>query len=82
MPNAKFAELVDPRLLEAAFHRYESARALHAARAEKTNADERVNRAWTEHQKTVNDYDTLEADIARGVRMGAGRQGALQAVPT
>lgn len=78
MANAKYAELVDPRLLEAAFHRLESARALAQVRDQKQGMEERLNRAWTEHQKAVNDYDTLEADIARGVRMGARQPQAVR----
>ena len=73
MANDKFAEMVDPRLLEAAWHRYETARALAQAVHGSQNAREVYNRAASVHAQAVTDYDNLERDIARGVRMGAGR---------
>lgn len=73
MANAKFADLVDPRLIEAAWHRFEAARTCALAARELKAAKEKHARAANEHMKAVDAYTNLEMDIARGVRMGAGQ---------
>lgn len=73
MANGKFAEMLDPRLLEAAWQRFEAARTLANARRAKDTAGEIYSRAKVQHANACRDYLELEADIARGVRMGAGR---------
>jgi hypothetical protein len=79
MANGKFAEMLDARLLEAAWHRFETARALANARRAKDTATEIHQRAMEAHSRASIDFDNLERDIAAGVRLGAGRQVVQQA---
>lgn len=73
MANGKFAEMIDPRLLEAAWHRFEAARVLANTRREVDTAKQKYELAANAHMKATEDYNNLEADITRGVRIGAGR---------
>ena len=80
MSNGKFAEMLDPRLLEASWHRFEAARTLAHSSRDLDNAQEKHRRATEAHMKACNDYENLERDIARGVRIGAGRVDSGQGI--
>jgi hypothetical protein len=58
---------IDERLVQAAFDRLQAAKALHDARAAKTEADEAFLRAQERHAAAVEAHCNLENELAAGI---------------
>lgn len=71
MPNVDYSKILDPRLQEMAQHRLDAAIELAKALRGLRDARDAHARAWAAHQKTCNDYESLEMQIAGGSTPGS-----------